>query len=76
MKRKKGGFGTKTVTMTAIFTALGVVFLFIGSVFEFLDLTAAMAASLIIVCRNRGRRRCPVDDICGNVRHCVAYTAE
>lgn len=49
MKRKKGGFGTKTVTMTAIFTALGVVFLFIGSVFEFLDLTAAMAASLIIV---------------------------
>ncbi len=49
MKRKKSGFGTKTVTMTAIFSALGVVFLYIGSIFDFLDLTAAMAASFIVV---------------------------
>lgn len=40
---------TKTITTAAIFSALGVVFLYIGSVFEFLDLTAAGIASLIII---------------------------
>ena len=47
--KKKNSFGTKTVTMTAIFSALGVVFLYIGSIFDFLDLTAAMAASFIVI---------------------------
>ena len=47
--KKKNSFGTKTVTMTAIFSALGVVFLYIGSIFDFLNLTAAMAASFIVI---------------------------
>ena len=48
-KSKTKRIQTRTITMAAVLSALGVAFLYIGSIFDFLDLTAAAASSLIIV---------------------------
>lgn len=48
-KNKTKRIRTRTITMAAVLSALGVAFLYIGSIFDFLDLTAAAASSLIIV---------------------------
>ena len=45
---RKGRLGTRAVTMCAIFGALSVVLLYVGSVFEVLDLTSAGIASMIV----------------------------
>lgn len=48
-KKKNRRNNTKTVTTAAIFSALGVVFLYIGSLVDILDLTPCCRASLILV---------------------------
>ena len=42
-KSKTKRIQTRTITMAAVLSALGVAFLYIGSIFDFLDLTAAAA---------------------------------